>query len=64
VTDISPLPVALPTKAALTLCIAGMLYLGLLPEAPLREARHLAASFQKPVVSKELPLQKEAQHHP
>ena len=43
--DLSPLPLSLPIKFALGICIAGMLYLGLFPSAFLKMATQAVAGF-------------------
>jgi NADH-quinone oxidoreductase subunit N len=45
--DLSPLPVAIPTRLALYLCIAGMLYLGIFPSAAVRLTTQAVAVLQR-----------------
>jgi NADH-quinone oxidoreductase subunit N len=47
--EFSPITISVPTRAALMVCIAGMLYLGLQPDSPVRHTQHVAASlYPKP----------------
>jgi NADH:ubiquinone oxidoreductase subunit 4 (subunit M) len=45
VTDLSPIPVSTLSRIALLVCIGGMLWLGVLPDAPLRQAKQVAQSL-------------------
>ena len=47
--DSSPIPVPLPVRICLYACIAGLLYLGLFPGAPLNAANKATASFSMQV---------------
>jgi NADH-quinone oxidoreductase subunit N len=46
--DLSPLPIALPVRVALYLCIAAMLFLGLYPNPALNSANRASASLAQP----------------
>jgi NADH-quinone oxidoreductase subunit N len=45
VPDYSPIPVSIPVRLSLYACIVGMLYLGILPNAPLNGASRASASL-------------------
>jgi NADH:ubiquinone oxidoreductase subunit 2 (subunit N) len=48
VPDYSPIAVSVPIRAALYVCIAGMLYLGIFPNAALNGASRAVASLNPP----------------
>lgn len=58
--NLPPVPVSISAKAILAICAAGMLYLGLMPEAPIKQTDHVAQLFRIPASAS---IQKEARQH-